>query len=304
MDQNASLIALDWGTTSFRAYLFDTSGACMERVSAKAGIMQVQGGRFEETLHDHVGAWLSKFPGVPIIASGMITSNQGWVETPYLESPASMADLSANLVRHTTGDGRLIHFVPGVCQHGPTANVMRGEETQMAGIQDKNPRLAILPGTHSKWIFMENEVIPKFWTFMTGEIFAALTQHTILGRLITEGEDRESFEAGVRQGFSSEEGAGILSKLFGARAMPVLGTMESDSIGDYISGLLLGTEIQEALGSGAAREAKPLIIGENDLARRYARALSICGYEPELSEVDFAARGLYRIACEAKLGAL
>ena len=232
----------------------------------------------------------------------MITSTQGWIETPYLPCPANLDDLSKNLVEHVTGEEHKIYFVPGVSQQSPIPNIMRGEETQMAGFKSDKPLVAILPGTHSKWIRMEGETIVQFSTFMTGEIFAALTQHTILGRLLTEGEDPEGFILGVRDGFSSQEnGGGILSKLFGARAMPLLELMNPDAIKDYISGLLMGTEIQEAVKSGFGINVKPIICGSTELAERYKKALGICGIQTELGQDDLAAYGLFRIATAADL---
>ena len=295
------LLALDWGTTSFRAYLFDSERKTIDSVAASAGIMQCDN-EFEDVYYAQVGHWLEQYRGVPVIASGMITSKQGWVETPYLACPASLDDLSKNLTSHLTTKGDAIHFVSGVCQKSPTPNIMRGEETQMAGLQNKRSLTAILPGTHSKWIRLEGDTITQFSTFMTGEIFAALTEHTILGRLLTQGSDPESFAVGVRDGFTEKEGAGgVLSKLFGARAMPLLGLMNPDGIRDYISGLLLGTEIQEALNSGFGRDVTPVICGSAELVERYRAALEICAITTEMAEADLAASGLLRIASAADL---
>ena len=295
------LLALDWGTTSFRAYLFDANNKLVETRAAAAGIMQDNDG-FEQVYYQQVGDLLKRYQDIPVIASGMITSKQGWVETPYLQCPASLVDLSKNLTRHATSKGDSIYFVSGVCQKFPTPNIMRGEETQMAGLLSSSALTAVLPGTHSKWIRMEGDTITCFSTFMTGEIFAALIRHTILGRLVTDGSDPDGFEAGVRDGFTGEEGAGgILSKLFGARAMPLLGLMHPDGIRDYISGLLLGTEIQEAMKSGYGLNGTPVICGSAELAERYRKALELCSIQTELGEKDLAASGLMRIASAANL---
>lgn len=297
-----TLIAIDWGTTSFRAYLLDENENIIDSISSPAGIMQGDDIVFEDVLYAQIGSWLNNYPDVPVLASGMITSRQGWVETPYLSCPASLNDLSKNLCKRLTRTGHKIYFVPGVCQKTPVANIMRGEETQMAGLNCGKPLTAILPGTHSKWIRMGNENINHFSTFMTGEIFAALTQHTILARLLTNDEDTEGFVLGVQQGFSSlKDSGGILSKLFGARAMPLLELMARESIKDYISGLLLGTEIQEAVKAGFGVESKPIICGATELAERYRKALEICGIQTELGKPDLAAFGLFRIASTANL---
>lgn len=296
------LVAIDWGTTSFRAYSFDQDGKIIDTISAAAGIMQGNNLNFDDVYYEQLGDLLEKFPEVPVIASGMITSTQGWVETPYLPCPASLTDLSENLTEHTTTRGDIIYFVSGVCQKSPVANIMRGEETQMAGMNSVEALVAILPGTHSKWIRMENDTIKQFSTFMTGELFATITQNTIIGRLITKDDDPGAFIRGVREGFSSEEIAGgIMSKLFGARALPLMGMMNQDSIKDYLSGLLLGTEIQEAVKSGFRIDSKPILCGAPDLVERYKIALCECGIEAETGNSDLAALGLYRIAIAANL---
>lgn len=295
------LLALDWGTTSFRAYLFDSDRNLVGTKSSAAGIMQDHSG-FEQVYYQQIGDWLEEYREIPVIASGMITSKQGWVETPYLPCPTSLDDLSKNLTRHKTSKGDVIFFVSGVCQKTPTPNIMRGEETQMAGLKSSSAMTAVLPGTHSKWIRMESDTIRYFSTFMTGEIFAALTQHTILGRLLTDGSDPEGFTAGVRDGFSGlEEAGGILSKLFGARAMPLLELMNPDSIRDYISGLLLGTEILEAVKSGFGSDVVPVICGSAELVDRYEKAMAICDISTSCGEDELAALGLMRIASAAQL---
>ncbi len=296
------LIAIDWGTTSFRAYLFDNNDNVVDNIAATAGIMQVDGASFEDVLYSKIADWLEQYPQAVILASGMITSKQGWIETPYLPCPASLNDLSKNLTEHVTGRGNTIYFVPGVCQEAPVPNIMRGEETQMAGLQSEESLLAILPGTHSKWIRMRGNTIEQFSTFMTGEVFAALTQHTILGRLLTEGEDPVAFAQGVKEGFSSEDGAGgILSKLFGARAMPLMGLMDTGSIRDYLSGLLLGSEVHEAMRSGFSIDSTPVLCGNDVLVKRYQECLKLCGLKTDVADSDLAATGLLRIAKAAAL---
>ena len=298
----SSLIGIDWGTTTFRAYLYDQSPAHVDRISSAAGIMQKQKPDFEDILYDQIGAWLERSPAVPIIVSGMITSKQGWVETPYLPCPASLEDLGKSVTAFRLRNGRDIHFIAGISQLQPTANIMRGEETQMAGLAAGEPTLAVLPGTHSKWIWMADERISHFTTFMTGELFSALTEHTILGRLITEKKDPVSFRLGVEEGYySGKNSGGILSLLFGARAKPILGLMQPEAVYDYISGLLLGTEVKEAAELGIEAGIRPLVCGSSALVTRYQEALQICGFKVSVTEQDSASTGLYRIALKAGL---
>lgn len=296
------MIGIDWGTTSFRAYLFDKSAEYLDMISSDAGIMQERDADFEAVLDAQIGGWLRRYPAIPIIASGMITSQQGWVETPYLPCPASLKDLAANLTTRALQSGHEMSFVAGISQTQPSANIMRGEETQMAGLASMESMLAVLPGTHSKWIWMDGECISRFTTFMTGELFQALTQHTILGRLMTDGRDADAFQQGVEEGFAAASGSGgILSLLFGARARPILKLMQPDAVGDYISGLLLGTEIKEASGLGVGQDTRLLLCGSSALVERYHAALRTCGFRPSAAQQDSGATGLYRIAGEAGL---
>src|SRR5215475_12064003 len=151
----ASLIAVDWGTTSLRAYRVDAAGAIVDRLEAPAGIMQVPKGDFGGTFDRLVGPWLGQ-GRLPVVASGMIGSRQGWREAPYAECPAGAADLAGKLVSVTSPAGHEVRLVPGVMRTDADGvpDVMRGEETQIVGcLADGDPprRIFVLPGTHSKW---------------------------------------------------------------------------------------------------------------------------------------------------------
>ena len=166
-------IALDWGTTSFRAYEVSAEGKVVNEAAAPEGILAVKDGKFEETLESHIGSW-SK--ALPVVASGMITSSQGWVECPYAECPAGASDLAKSITRKTTTSGRRIHFITGLHYASPTIqhDVMRGEETQVIGSLETGATQFITPGTHSKWISVEDSKVLDFATYMTGE-----TMHSI-----------------------------------------------------------------------------------------------------------------------------
>jgi 2-dehydro-3-deoxygalactonokinase len=152
MTRPAALIGVDWGTTSFRAYRIDSAGSVIEGREAPAGILSVRDGDFEGVLTREIGAWLAAEPGLPVIASGMITSRQGWLEVPYCPCPAGSAQIAGALWRHP--DRQALHFVPGLSRIGEDGvpDVIRGEETQVLGeVGDRKGRhLLVLPGTHSK----------------------------------------------------------------------------------------------------------------------------------------------------------
>jgi 2-dehydro-3-deoxygalactonokinase len=300
----AALIALDWGTTSFRAYLVDSRGATLDRRTAVAGIMQIQGGDFEGTFEREVGPWLERAPDLPVIVSGMITSRQGWVEVPYLPCPAGVHEIARALHKHATARGRTVHFVPGLSLRAPDGmpDVLRGEETQIVGALVDRPSagLFLLPGTHSKWLRVEGGRIAWFATFMTGELFAVLRQHSILGRLIEgEAHDDAAFQRGARYGLDAgAQSGGLLKRLFSARTLGLMGDIEGTGVSSYLSGLLLGSEVREALGcvSAEARDQGVVLVGGSELVARYAEVLALAGVPAGHAAPDAAARGLFRIA--------
>jgi 2-dehydro-3-deoxygalactonokinase len=316
---HAALIALDWGTTSLRAYLYDVSGNVLATRESAAGIMNLprsaeQGG-FDAAFEDTCGAWLEEAPGVPVIAAGMVGSAQGWVEAPYVEAPANADALVAGIVRVKAASGATLHIVPGVLQRGELPNVMRGEETQIFGAlgHDATPAdsgrhaLIGLPGTHAKWVVVKAGRIERFHTFMTGEVFAALREHTILGRTMTTPDrpDTEAFLHGVN--IAREKGrAGVLATAFSARTLGLTGELSGQQQPDYLSGLLIGHELagldailtqqQSALAGQSLR-----LIGNEALCERYRLALAQFGCTQAELVKHATERGLWRVASQAGL---
>lgn len=296
-----ALIGIDWGSSCFRAYLIDTIGTVLERRSAAMGILEVPPSGFEACLRDRIGDWLRNHPGLPVIVSGMFTSRKGWVELPYEHCPAAPEALSAALRTLRLEDGRAVHFVPGLsaCRFDGLPDVMRGEETQILGALTEAPtaRALLLPGTHSRWVTVESGIVRGFTTFMTGELFAVLKSHSILGRLAQgESENEASFAWGVRIGLSDDVGkGGSLARLFSARALVPSGELEATGVASYLSGLLIGSEIREA-DSFVDSESPVLLVGEPPLVARYARALELGGRRHASASPDAAARGHFRLA--------
>ena len=298
----SNLIAIDWGTSSFRAYLIDAAGEILQKSVAEQGILAVENGAFEQSLEVQLGKFPDISPGTPIIAAGMITSRQGWCETPYVCCPASAEDLAENLIAcESTGLGT-IWFVPGVNQLLPEPDIMRGEETQLAGIESTEDLVAIMPGTHSKWVTVKDQTISRFKTFMTGELFAIVMKHSILRSVSGSIWSDNDFLRGVRKGFSfAQTGNGLLSALFQVRVETILGQEQESASASQVSGLLIGAEIAEAVQSGFNKIQTKLIIGEDRLSRIYRMALSECGIDAAAGSEDVSAHGLYRIARHKKL---
>lgn len=303
MGGKPSLIGVDWGTTSFRAVLMDGTGAILARVDGPHGLLSVEARAFEPVLDRMIGPWEAQHGRLPIIASGMVTSRTGWVETPYLPCPAGPAELAAALTRHETAAGRAIGFVTGLSFRHPDGapDVMRGEETQIAGLALEGTRLAVMPGTHSKWVRTAGGRIEGFRTAMTGDVFAAVKDHTVLKLTTAEAvASPEAFAAGVATGVA-DQGAGLLGKLFRLRAGGLLGDFDPKTTADRLSGLLIGAEIAEARAFAPDIEGPVLIVGGEALAARYASAFTVLGMAAETAPADAAFAGQFRIARAAGL---
>ncbi len=300
------VIGLDWGISSFRAYLMAGTEEILDTVANDSGILQVADGSFEEVLEASVGHWLRRYPAAPVIASGMIGSRQGWLEAPYISCPAGLAELTNNLCSLKTRQGRKIWFVPGVMRRAEdnTPDVMRGEETQIFGALqgDCKPHSFILPGTHSKWARVEEDRIVWFATFMTGELFAVLCSHSILGRLMEKGEDDDaSFLKGLECSAGARNGsAGLLNKLFSVRSLGLFEELPRTGLKFYLSGLLIGAEIGEATWH-IKQKTKLQLIGDPHLSALYAKALDFFGWTSEMQAENLTARSLARIALNADL---
>jgi len=299
-----ALLAIDWGTTSARAYRLDAAGTVLARRDAPLGIQSVVDHRFDRALDALLGDW--RGDPAPRIACGMIGSRQGWREAPYVECPADLAGLGGALTRTPGGE---LAIVPGARCVDPAGvpDVMRGEETQLAGALTSGDGrvLAVLPGTHSKWAMIERGALVRFATFMTGELYAVLLEHTLLGRMADRGARPAAagpmFARGAERGLAE---GGFAHVIFGARTLALSGELAAADVGDWLSGVLIGHEIRaarawaQACGGDAKRV---LVIGGDAIVARYAGALAQAGVDAELGPADAAARGLFRIARNAGL---
>ncbi len=276
------MIAVDWGTSSFRAYRMD-GPAILDRVALPHGILHLPG-PFAETLRAAIAPWLAAGER-RVLMSGMVGSRQGWIEAPYLPCPAGTAELAAALMPVPFVGARLL-LVPGVMDLSHVPEVMRGEEAELCGVTLDG--LACLPGTHTKWAEMVHGRISGFKTHMTGEVFAALRQHTILGRLMQDDpHDPAGFAQGVRR---AGEAGGLLHHLFGVRTLALMDQLAPTAGASYLSGLLLGHEITHAAPAGPVT-----LIGADALCTRYAEALALLGHTSIRAAPDAAARGLAAI---------
>ncbi len=295
-----ALIALDWGTSNLRASLLDASGEVIETRAAPGGVMAVKEGRFAEALLSLCGDWADRGAGA-LIASGMVGSRQGWKEAAYLDCPAGISEAAAQLTRVDVRAGLTLHIVPGLtCRNSDGQDdVMRGEETQMWGADLTAGSCCVLPGTHAKWAWIGHAGrVTRFSTYMTGELYGLLTQHGILGRLMTFGHTApEAFEAGVRLGLAQSNNATHV--IFAARTAGLMGRVAPEGLPDYLSGILMGIEIASA--TRAARPREVVLLGDEGLCGRYARALALAGIASTRAADGATTRGQWRVAQQAGL---
>ena len=303
-----ALIGVDWGTTSMRLWGFSPDGEIIARARSDQGILKVADGQFRETLETVAGN--SFAPGIPILMSGMIGSRQGWIEAPYAMCPADVAGLADRL---QPVPGCLnAQIVPGVALREASGrhDVMRGEETQILGAGlGGGRRLVVLPGTHCKWVLVEDGKILDFVTFMTGEMYQALRRHTILARLMPEtdaGLDDEavqrSFVAGLSTSLEGE--ARLMQSLFSIRARGLFDELAPELAPALLSGLLIGAELSEGLALSrrwALPEIAPLVVGGDSLIARYQTAFRHAGLSTTTANEDVGASGLWLIAQQREL---
>lgn len=297
-------IIVDWGTTSFRAVLLDADGNPRDTVENGRGIAVISAQTHEKELIAQIGPWLDAHGPLPIYATGMITSRNGWLEVPYVSCPASLDDLVAGVVHLCLANGSQLHFLPGIedPSRRPFPDVMRGEETQIAGCGlDRNATI-VLPGTHSKWARVAGGRITGFQTYVTGELFALLTRHSFLARqdLEDDAEHPEAFDRGVTQALDDTAGnTGLPALLFSVRTGMLAGELAPAEIRDYLSGLLIGHEFLCALACGWSTPGADIVIAGNDgLNARYSRAARKAGVTVAKSREDAAVRGALSLAIQ------
>ena len=314
---NPELIALDWGTSSLRAFLM-ANGEVLESRQSTHGIQHLPAAGtpgFEQAFAQVAGDWLQRWPELPIVASGMVGSAQGWREAPYVTCPASTASLAERGVRVASGLGGEVLIAPGVLLDEPDSlpDVMRGEEIQIAGALALHPESAeracfVLPGTHSKWVQVGGGEIRSFASYLTGELFAVLRQHSILGRLMPAGEQAtdaseekvEAFRLGLHTARDSQPGD-FTHQIFAARTLGLTGRVSYAALPDFLSGLLIGHELVSGLAAFSDAEAPLILIGEPALCRRYALALETIAGKLATTLDNTAPVGLWDFARAAGL---
>ncbi|MGA9582516.1 MAG: 2-dehydro-3-deoxygalactonokinase [Allosphingosinicella sp.] len=271
IDWAQGYIAVDWGTTNRRAWRLDSGGAVLREMDDDQGILSVTEGGF----HGAVAEVRERLGDLPMLMAGMIGSNRGWVEAPYVPCPAGLPELAARL--HWI-EGERAAIVPGMSYElDGAADVMRGEEVQLLGAYAEGWIAAdstlCHPGTHNKWVRLEDGRIAAFRTVMTGELFSLLKEHSILADLLAgPAEPGSAFEAGVRHGLGEDD---LTAELFSVRARALLGKAPREDAAAYVSGLLIGADLK--IGLRLARDGEVVAMGSPELTRLFGAALDAAG---------------------------
>lgn len=287
-----SLIAIDWGTSSLRAARIAADGTVLEERASQRGILSVPAGGFPAVLQETCGDWLA-VDGALCLVSGMAGSKQGWREAPYCACPAGFEEVARSLTWLEPGR---IALVPGLsCEHAGVPDVIRGEEVQVFGAMDllgERDGLFVLPGTHSKWVDVQAGRIESFATFMSGECYALLRQHSILSRTLpTEDDalDEDAFLRGVRH---ARAAGSLLHAAFSARTLSLFDRLPAAVMPSYLSGLVIGEELR----ARAPKAQAVVLIGSPALTARYALALAAFGCEARPLGAQATWRGLQALA--------
>ena len=287
-----NFIGVDWGTSSFRAYRV-VDGAVAQRRASADGILTVAPGGNAATLRARLAGWPTDGA---IVLSGMIGSRQGWREASYVPCPADPATVARGRIAWREPGLGDVNLLPGLVTHDERGvpDVMRGEETQVFGAMQAlgvDEGTFILPGTHSKRVDVRGGRIETFSTTMTGEVFAALRDHTILGRLMEAEKapgDGSGFKRGVEEGARPGSCGDLLHRLFAVRTLGLFAQLPPAELPDYLSGLLIGAELAASLSPAAA---PAYVIGGGELTRRYQMGAEILGFTLKAAPEDCVVLG-------------
>ncbi|WP_052122063.1 2-dehydro-3-deoxygalactonokinase [Gallibacterium anatis] len=288
------LIVVDWGTSSFRARCIDKQGNIIDMISTNEGILKSHP-NFEETLFNNIIKLKYYSSSIPIILSGMIGSKNGWKEISYINLPCSIDNLSNKIIRLDNKNNAKILLIPGVCKIDKYPDVIRGEETEVLGaISSLNLKNAsiIITGTHSKLIKIEDKKIVNFRTFLTGEMFYALSKASILGAFKNEVDHKSIwFKKGVDIGFNTKHGGDLLNAIFLARSNILCGDLPEKYSLSYLSGVLIGAEI----GASNYEQNHIWIMGNGNLPLVYSSALQHLNYSTDIIDENCIIKGYLSI---------
>jgi len=298
-------IAVDWGSTNRRAWALGSDGRALADRADSQGLLAVQNRQFAASLESFLGDWNGAGASVPVVIAGMAGSRLGWAEVPYVAAPAALADLAQHLMKVGRIAGSDCWIVPGMSVDSATQpEVMRGEECQILGAllkRKESSGVFVLPGTHSKWARVTGQRLIDFRTYITGEMFDLLRRSGTLAQLMTgDSEDQNAFARGV---LAAGHNTQLLNRLFSVRSLALFNRLEGASLPSYLSGLLVGAEMRDALAAWPDFvKAGVICIGSPTMLARYGAAAALLGLEMHgIDNNDVLPAALFWIAQQAGL---
>ncbi|MDY0872367.1 2-dehydro-3-deoxygalactonokinase [Dongia rigui] len=310
MAANIACIAVDWGTSNRRAWALGEGGAVLAAKADDQGLLAIKDRAFAQSLRAFAGDWLQG--GAPIVMAGMVGSRAGWREAQYLETPVDLTRIGGRLTEITDFTGNAVRIVPGAARNEANgADVMRGEECQMLGAlltRGQRDGVFLLPGTHAKWAILKDGILTDFRTYMTGELFAHLRKGGSLSQVMPGPEEKDvfdgaAFDRGFAAGFATDAPV-ITHLLFTVRSLSLFARLAPAEAPSYLSGLLIGAEMKDALGWLKVHNAGTTVtaIGSAKLLETYDRAARHGGLSLDRVESDdILPPALFAIAREAGL---
>jgi len=298
MTSEAFCAAIDWGSTNLRIRLLDRQGNVINTFTSSEGLINLPDRDFNGTLEGRL-AELGADAELPVVICGMAGSRQGWLEVPYLQIPAGLGEIPKASLKVEKAS-RPVHILPGLSQIAPSADVMRGEETQLLGLtlEREIDGIVCMPGTHSKWVLMKAGGIERFSTFMTGEVYALLVKHSLLRFSVDEATDalweRPAFSEAVQEVMEHPERFG--AALFGIRADGLLKDVGQADATARLSGLCVGMELAGA-GDYLKESGTVEVVASGVHAELYRKAFELLGFPHNITDASEASRkGLYSAA--------
>ena len=279
-------IAVDWGTSNLRVWGIDSHGGIVAEASSDQGMAKLDRAGFEPALIELIGGWLPSGRQTNVVACGMVGARQGWLEVPYAQTPCQPIFPDA-IGRPETRDKRIRVFVlGGIKQIAPAPDVMRGEETQIAGILSEDPSfegVLCLPGTHTKWVRICAGQIVEFKTFMTGELFSLLSAQSVLRHSLDGvGSDATEFARSIE--LMMTEPARFAGELFSIRAGSLVAALQAGTARARLAGLLIGAELAAARSYWVDRS--PVIVGNGAQSDLYVEGLRTLGRAPRVIDAS------------------
>ena len=280
-DRVHGCIAVDWGTSNRRAWALGPQGEILQQRADDKGLLAHADRRFAQSLELFLADWLKEAPGIPIIMAGMVGSRMGWVEVPYVPVPIRLTDLASHLAKAGEIAGSACWIVPGVNMDDDTQpEVMRGEECQMLGAllrENLQSAMFVTPGTHSKWARVVDGRLTTFRTYITGELFDLLGKSGTLSQVMIGSQDNpDAFARGVIASADAE----LLNRVFSVRTFGLFGKMPGADLRSYLSGLLVGAEMRDAIKAWPdAARSDAICIGSAAMIARYQAAAQRLGIQ-------------------------